>query len=101
MKKYDVSMFPHEGEKTLGVVLKHYTNPLDDFFIIYAKHSLIEYHNEKECKVIMRNVVIPMCDDTLTEVKLRSQRVKNIIDSHGSIDSLIDAMQHMDIDELF
>ena len=31
---HDIIVFSSEGEKILGVVVEHYTNPLDDFYVI-------------------------------------------------------------------
>ena len=45
---HDIIAFSCDGEKILGVVIEHYTNPLDDFFIVYADYALHKYHNPND-----------------------------------------------------
>ena len=61
---HDIIVFSSEGEKILGVVIEHYINPLDDFYVVYADYALHKSHNpDEDATIIMDNVIIPsiMC----------------------------------------
>ena len=44
----DITVFSSDGEKILGVVVEHYTNPLDDFYVVYADYALYKFSNPDE-----------------------------------------------------
>ena len=57
---HDIIVFSSEGEKILGVVIEHYINPLDDFYVVYADYALHKSHNpDEDAIIIMDNVIIP------------------------------------------
>lgn len=98
---HDIVLFPYNGEKILGIVLKHYTNPLSDFYITYAEHCLYEYHSSEECVIISEDVIMPACDAALADYKVKKQHIQDIVSYTDKINSLVDAMKNMDIDSLF
>ena len=101
---HDIIAFSCAGEKILGVVIEHYTNPLDDFFVIYADYALHKSHNlNEDAKIIIDNVIIPSCDAALADFRMKRQRLKDIRKCHKEIEALIEAvtskMFSPDIDE--
>ena len=44
----NIIVFSSDGEKILGVVIEHYTNPLDDFYVVYADYALHKFSNPEE-----------------------------------------------------
>ena len=102
--KRDIVTFSCDGEKILGVVIDHYTNPLDDFFVIYADYALHKSHNPNEdAQIIIDNVIIPACDAAIADYRMRRQHLRDIQRCHNEIESLIEAitskMVNPDIDE--
>ena len=102
--KHDIIAFSCEGEKILGVVIEHYTNPLDDFFVIYADYALHKSHNlNEDAQIILDNVIIPACDAAIADFRMKRQRLKDIKKCHKEIEALMDAvtskMFSFDIDE--
>lgn len=102
--KRDIIAFSSEGEKILGVVIEHYTSPLDDFFVIYADYALHKSHNPNEdAQIIIDNVIIPACDAAIADFRMRRQHLKDIRKYHKDIESLVEAitskMVNPDIDE--
>lgn len=76
---HDIIVFSSEGEKILGVVIEHYTNPLDDFYVIYADYALHKSHDtNQDATIIIENVIIPACDAALADYRLKRQ---HLIDS--------------------
>lgn len=96
---HDIVLFPFNGEKILGLVLKHYDFPLADFYIIYAEHALYEYHNQDDCSIIAEDVIMPACDEAISDYKLKKEQIKNIVFFSRTMGTLIDGMQHMDKSE--
>lgn len=101
--KHDIIAFSSDGEKVLGVVIEHYTNPLDDFYVIYADYALYRSHNLNEnANILIENVIIPACDEALAEYRLRRQHLKDIDKFHNEIEALKQAMlSNMDTSKLF
>ena len=90
---HDIIAFSSEGEKILGVMIEHYTNPLDDFFIIYADYAIHKSHNpNEESQIIIDNVIIPACDAALADFRMKRQRLKDIRKCHKDIEALIEAI---------
>ena len=91
--KHDIVSFSSEGEKILGVVIEHYTNPLDDFFILYANYALHKSHNPNEdANIIIDNVIIPACDEAIADFRLKRQCLKDIAKHHKDIESFMEAI---------
>ena len=90
---HDIIVFSSEGEKTLGVVIDHYTNPLDDFFVIYADYALYKSHNPNEdAQIIIDNVIIPACDAAIADYRIRRQHLRDVSRCHKEIETLIEAI---------
>ena len=101
---HDIIAFSCDGEKILGVVIEHYINPLDDFFIVYADYALHKYHNPNEdAQIIIDNVIIPACDAAIADYRMRRQHLMDIRKCHKEIEALIEAaasrIQYSDGDE--
>lgn len=101
---HDIIVFSSEGEKILGVVIGHYTNPLDDFFVIYADYALHKSHNPDDgATVIIDNVIIPACDAAIADFRMKRQHLKDIKKCHKEIETFIEAaaskMMDPDFDE--
>jgi hypothetical protein len=96
-------MFSSEGEKILGVVIEHYTNPLDDYYVIYADYALHKSHNpEEDASVIIDNVIIPACDAAMAEYRLKRQHLADMNRAKADIEALIDAIKsNMNTDSIF
>lgn len=91
--KHDIVAFSSGGEKILGVVIEHYTNPLDDFFVIYADYALHKSHNpDEDAQIIIDNVIIPSCDAAISDFRVRRQRLRDISRCHKEIGALMDAV---------
>lgn len=88
--------FSHEGKKLLGIVLKHYTLPLADFFLIYADHTIFEWHNKDEYSILIENTIIVACDEALKDVELKRQHLEDIAKFNNLTNSIIDGVQNMD-----
>lgn len=89
----DIVVFSSDGEKILGVVIEHYTNPLDDFYVIYADYALHKSHNpEEDASVIIDNVIIPACDAAIAEYRLKRQHLSDIGLRHKDIEAIVDAV---------
>ena len=90
---HDIIVFSSQGEKMLGVVVEHYTNPLDDFYVVYADYALHKSHNpDEDASVIIDNVIIPSCDAALAEYRLKRQHLSDINKTHKEIEALIEAI---------
>ena len=100
---HDIIVFSSEGEKILGVVIEHYTNPLDDFYVVYADYSLHKVHStEEDASVIMDNVIIPACDAALGDYRVKRQHLKDIDRCHREIEALVSAItSKMNTDSIF
>jgi hypothetical protein len=89
----EIVSFSSEGEKILGVVIEHYTNPLDDFYVIYADYALHKSHDpEKDSEVVIDNVIIPSCDAALSEYRLKRQHLIDIDRFHREIGAMREAL---------
>ena len=99
----DVTVFSSDGEKILGVVIEHYTNPLDDFYVVYADYALHKFHNPDEnAEVIIDNVIIPACDAAIAEYRLKRQHLSDMNKARKELDALVDAItSKMGVDSLF
>lgn len=100
---HDIIVFSSEGEKILGVVIEHYTNPLDDFYVVYADYALHKSHNpDDDATVIIDNVIIPACDAAIAEYKLKKQHLRDIDKCHKEIEAFVNAINSkMNIEDLF
>ena len=101
--KHDIIVFSSEGEKILGVVIEHYTNPLDDFYVVYADYALHRSHNpDEDASIIIDNVIIPACDAAIADYRLRRQHLRDIDRFHKEIEAMKQAMlSKMETDTLF
>ena len=90
---HDIVVFSSNGEKILGVVIDHYSNPLDDFYIIYADYALHKSHSlDKDASVIIDNVIIPACDAAIAEYRLKKQHLSDINKARKDIEAFVDAI---------
>lgn len=87
-ERHDAFEMIVNGSKNIGLVVKHYDGPLDDFYILYSDNSLIEWHNSDDYIIIADDVFMPAYDATLSEIKLRRQRVEDYMRMNEIIDSL-------------
>jgi hypothetical protein len=98
---HDIIVFSSEGEKILGVVIEHYTNPLDDFYVVYADYALHKSYNpDDDASIIMDNVIIPACDAAIAEYRLKRQHLMDMNKARKDIESIVDAISsrmNMDI----
>ena len=99
----DIIVFSSDGEKILGVVIEHYTNPLDDFYVVYADYALHKFSNpEENAEVILDNVIIPACDAAIAEYRLKRQHLSDMNKARKELDALVDAItSKMGVDSLF
>ena len=90
---HDIIAFSSEGEKVLGVVIFHYSNPLDDFYIIYADYALHKSHSSNEdAEIVLENIIIPACDKALADYRLKRQHLKDMDTFHREFKALVDAL---------
>ena len=90
---HDIIAFSCDGEKILGVVIEHYTNPLDDFYIIYADYAIHKSYNpDEDANIIIDNVIIPACDAAIAEYRLKRQHLVDMNKTRKDIESLIEAI---------
>ena len=99
----EIIAFSSEGEKILGVVIEHYTNPLDDFYVVYADYALYKLYNpDEDSSIVIDNVIIPACDAALADYRLKRQHIRDIDRFHREIETMKDAMtSKMDTESLF
>ena len=99
----DIIVFSSDGEKILGVVIEHYTNPLDDFYVVYADYTLYKSQNpDEDARVIIDNVIIPACDSALAEYRLKRQHLSDMNKARKDIESIVDAISSkIGLDEVF
>lgn len=89
----DIIAFSSGGEKILGVVIEHYTNPLDDFYVVYADYALHKFSNpDEDAVVIIDNVIIPACDAAIAEYRLKRQHLSDINRTRKDIEAIVDAV---------
>ena len=100
---HDIIVFSSEGEKILGVVIEHYTSPLDDFYVIYADYALHKSHNPNEdASVIIDNVIIPACDAAIAEYRLRIQHLTDMNKARKDIEAIVEAItSKISLDDIF
>ena len=100
---HDIIVFSSEGEKILGVVIEHYTNPLDDFYVVYADYALHKSHNpDEDASIIIDNVIIPACDAAIAEYRLKRQHLSDMNRTRKDIESIVDAItSKIGIDDIF
>ena len=99
----DIIVFSCDGEKILGVVIEHYTNPLDDFYVVYADYALHKIHNpDDDAGVIIDNVIIPACDAALADYRLKRQHLMDISRYKKDIEAIVDAItSKIGLDDVF
>lgn len=99
----DIVAFSTDGEKILGIVVEHYTNPLDDFYVVYADYALYKFHNpDEDANIIIDNVIIPACDAAIAEYRLKRQHLKDMNKARKDIDAIVNAItSDMGLDNLF
>lgn len=102
-KMHDIVVFSSEGEKILGVVIEHYTNPLDDFYVIYADYALYKSHNpDEDASVIIDNIIIPACDAALADYRLRKQHLDDVNRARQDFNSFVSAVKSkMGLEDIF
>ena len=93
---HDIVEFPFEGEILLGIVIKHYDHPLNDFYLIYADCSLYEYTSKDDYSLLADNMYMPIYERALTEYKLKKQHIKDMVSNNRDFNALLDTIQHMD-----
>ena len=90
---HDIIVFSSEGEKILGVVIEHYTNPLDDFYVVYADYALHKFRSpDDNASIIIDNVIIPACDAAIAEYRLKKQHLNDINKARKDIEAFVDAI---------
>lgn len=101
--KHDIIVFSSEGEKILGVVIEHYTNPFDDFYVVYADYALHKSHNpDEDASIILDNVIVPACDQALADYRLKRQHLKDMDRFHKEIEAMREALKSkMGAEKLF
>jgi len=99
----DIVAFSCDGEKILGVVIEHYTNPLDDFYVVYADYALHKFHSsDEDASVIIDNILIPACDAMLADHMMMRQHLKDVAHFHKEIEAMKEALKSkMEIGNLF
>ena len=99
----DIIVFSCDGEKILGVVIEHYTNPLDDFYVVYADYALHKSSNpDEDASVIIDNVIIPACDAAIAEYRLKRQHLMDISRYKKDIEAIVDAItSKIGLDDVF
>ena len=91
---HDIIAFSCDGEKILGVVIEHYTNPLDDFYVVYADYALHKSSNpDEDASIIIDNVIIPACDAALADYRLKRQHLNDMGRLHKDVEALIEAIK--------
>jgi hypothetical protein len=91
---HDIIACSSNGERILGVVIEHYTNPLDDFYVVYADYALHKSVDPKEdAEIIIENVIIPACDAALTDYMLKRQHISDMARYHKEIQNVIEAFK--------
>lgn len=91
---HEIIGFSSEGEKILGVVIEHYTNPLDDFYIVYADYALHRVSNpDEDSVIIIDDIIIPACDMALSDFRLKRQHLSDMNRYHQDMDALIEAIK--------
>ena len=100
---HDIIAFSCDGEKILGVVIEHYTNPLDDFYIIYADYALHKSYNpDEDASIIIDNVIIPACDAAIAEYRLKKQHLTDMNKARKDIESFVEAIKSkIGLDDIF
>lgn len=96
---HEIVGFSSEGEKILGIVVEHYVNPLDDFYVIYADYALHKTTNlDEDAQVILENVIIPACDAALADFRVKRQHLRDMAKCRREVEALIEAISSdMDI----
>ena len=90
---HDIVMFSCDGEKILGVVIEHYTNPLDDFYVIYADYAIHKSKNfDENASIIIDNVIIPSCDAAIADYRLKKQHLSDMNRTRKDIEAIVDAI---------
>ena len=99
----DIIVFSCDGEKILGVVIEHYTNPLDDFYVVYADYALHKSSNpDEDASVIIDNVIIPACDAAIAEYRLKRQHLMDMSRYKKDIEAIVDAItSKIGLDDVF
>lgn len=100
---HDIIAFSSKGEKIVGIVVEHYSNPLDDYYVVYADYALHKVLNpDEDAQIIIENVIIPACDEALADYRLKRQQLKDINNYHQEIETLIEALKaKIDIGSIF
>ena len=100
---HDIIAFSCDGEKILGVVIEHYTNPLDDFYIVYADYAIHKSYNPDEnASIIIDNVIIPACDEAIAEYRLKKQHLIDMNKARKDIESFVEAIKSkIGLDDIF
>lgn len=93
---HDIVEFPYNGEKLLGMVIKHYTHPLNDFYLIYSDNAIYEYSSKEDYSLLADNVYMPVYDRAITDYKLRRQHIEDMMHFNKEYTALKDAARDMD-----
>ena len=100
---HDIIVFSTDGEKILGVVIEHYTNPLDDFYVVYADYTLFKSHNpDDDASIILENVIIPACDAAIADYRLKRQHLSDMNKARKDVEAFVEAItSKMGLDSIF
>lgn len=91
---HNIIAFSSDGEKILGVVIEHYTNPLDDFYVVYADYALHKFHSpDEDATVLIDNVIFPACDAAIADYRLKRQHLHDMDRFHKEIEALREALK--------
>lgn len=98
---HDIVTFTLDGKKVLGIVIEHYSNPLDDFYVVYAEYGIYKFNNSNEdASLVLDDVIIPACDEALFEYRLKAQHLKDMRMMNREMKNLMDAVKP-DVDDIF
>lgn len=99
---HDIIMFSVDGERIFGVVIEHYTNPLDDYYVVYADYAIYKYNSKDDASIIIDNVIIPACDQAINDYLMKKQHLEDIANFHKEIEAIKEAIKHkVDFGESF
>ena len=100
---HDIIVFSTEGEKILGVVIEHYSNPLDDFYVVYADYTLFKSHNpDEDASIILENVIIPACDAAIADYRLKRQHLSDMNKARKDLEAIVNAIgSQIGLDDIF
>lgn len=95
MDMHDIIAFKSEGKKIIGIVIEHYSNPLDDFYVVYADYALHKVTSpEEDSKVIIENVIFPACDAALADYRVKRQHLIDLGRFRKEVEAIVEALSN-------